>query len=118
MTDPVDDPLEALGRLLAQERACLLAGALDEIGPLMEAKAALISELREALPEDREALRQMHERMVRNQALFDQSLAGIRNAAERFGAMRRMRCSMDVYDSGGRRATIDLPATQKVERRA
>lgn len=118
MTEHASDLLQKLDAILTEERACLLAGTLDEIGPLMETKAALIAALGTARPGDPKALGLLHSRMIRNQALFDQTLAGIRNAAERFTAMRQMRRSMDVYDSGGRRATIDQPVTQQVERRA
>ena len=118
MTDPVPDPFDTLEALLMQERDSLLAGALDDIAPLMEEKIALISQLRRDPPEDAERVRRLHATMVRNQALFDQTLAGLRNAAELVGSMRHLRRSMEIYDATGRRATIDMPPAQQVERRA
>ena len=118
MTDPAPDPFDTLETLLMQERDSLLSGALDNIAPLMAEKTVLISQLRRDLPEDAERVQRLHATMLRNQALFDQTLAGLRNAAERVGNMQQLRRSMEIYDATGRRATIDMPPAQRVERRA
>ncbi|MCR8549498.1 flagellar protein FlgN [Salipiger sp. P9] len=110
--------IAALDSLLDRERAALLEGALDRIGPLTDEKATLIAQLTERPPDDPEAIRPLHLKLRRNQQLFDQALAGIRNVADRLGALRQIRKSMQVYDAQGQRATIGAAGETRLERRA
>lgn len=107
-----------LHALLDRERQALLDGDLRGIGALMEEKAALVEELAGGATEDTEKLAPLHLKFRRNQELFDQALAGIRNVAERLGTLREMRRSMNVYDSSGRRETIESTAEKRLEKRA
>ncbi|WP_254884961.1 flagellar protein FlgN [Salipiger sp. HF18] len=118
MTDMAPATLEALEALLDRERRALLDGALDDIGPIMEEKIALIDRLTESPPDNNDAIRPLHLKLRRNQELFDQTLAGIRNVAERLGVLRQIRKSMDVYDAQGRRETISAEQDSRLERRA
>lgn len=108
---------EQLDLLLQAERAALLAGDFDQIAELLEIKEALTADLSEQNI-SREELAPLHDGMRRNQELFDQALAGIRNVASRLGDLQRIRKSMDTYDALGRRMTIDAPKINKLERRA
>ena len=107
-----------LEALLDRERRALLDGALDDIGPIMEEKIALIDRLTESPPDNSDAISPLHLKLRRNQELFDQTLAGIRNVAERLGVLRQIRKSMDVYDAQGRRETISAEQDSRLERRA
>lgn len=98
--------LTALDALLEEERKALLQGDLDLIGTLLEHKATLISGLEDASPDKADAIRPVQLKLRRNQDLFDQALAGIRNVANRLGDMRQLRRSMDVYDAKGHRSPI------------
>ncbi|MGR3377433.1 flagellar protein FlgN [Salipiger abyssi] len=121
MTDDDHTPdtlVTALDSLLERERNALLDGALDEIGPLMEEKAALVARLAEAPPEEADAMQPLHLKLHRNQQLFDHALDGIRNVAKRLGALREIRDSMEVYDAQGRRASIGGEEKSRMERRA
>lgn len=113
-----DAIFEALDTLLDRERQVLLEGELDAIGPLLEEKAALISELDDATPDEAENIRPLQLKLRRNQQLFDQALAGIRNVASRLGDMRQVRRSMDVYDASGNRASIGGDSSGNFEKRA
>lgn len=108
---------ERLQHLLDAERAALLAGDFDRIAELMEEKQVFVKEL-EDNPIRNEELAPLRDGLRRNQELFDQALAGIRNVAARLGDLNRVRRSMDTYDAQGRRHTIDTRDSKKLERRA
>ncbi|MDO6586260.1 flagellar protein FlgN [Salipiger sp. 1_MG-2023] len=110
--------LTALDALLEEERKALLQGDLDMIGVLLEHKATLISELDDASPDEADAIRPVQLKLRRNQDLFDQALAGIRNVANRLGEMRQVRRSIDVYDAKGHRSSIGGDGTGSFEKRA
>ncbi len=113
-----DVPLpEQLNLLLQAEREALLAGDFDQIAELLEIKEALTEKLGEEGISKRD-LEPLQDGMRRNQELFDQALAGIRNVAARLGDLQRVRRSMDTYDAYGRKMTIDAPQEKKLERRA
>ena len=119
MTSADPDALHArLDSLLARERAALLAGDLHAVGALAEEKEALAEQLETLGPEMRDALRQLGETARRNQALLDGALQGIRLAAGRLSAYRRLRGEMQTYDPQGRKTTIAGILSHKVERRA
>jgi len=108
---------ERLEALIAAEREALLEGDFDRITELMDEKRSLVNGLvaEETKPEQLTPLRNG---LRRNQELFDQALAGLRNVAARLGDLNRARKSMDTYDSFGRKHRIDAPQAKKLERRA
>lgn len=108
---------EQLDLLLKAEREALLVGDFDQIAELLELKEALAAKLNDQDISPQE-LAPLQDGMRRNQELFDQALAGIRNVAARLGDLQRVRKSMDTYDAYGRRMTIDAPREKKLERRA
>lgn len=109
--DELDDVLEA-------ERAALLSGNLDQIGRLLERKEALIEDLSALERVETEALRNLSSKLKRNQDLLDSALEGIRTVAKRLATLRRVRSTLDTYDSNGAKKTIDLNTEGSVEKRA
>ncbi|SNR49925.1 flagellar protein FlgN [Puniceibacterium sediminis] len=112
------DIMAALDALLEEERSALLNGALDRIEDVMERKSALIDALAESGVDDVETVSALQAKLGRNQALFDQALAGIRNVASRLSAMRHLRKTLETYDQHGRKSALLTSAENKLERRA
>ncbi len=119
MTDnPVAPIMTELDALLERERVALLAGELDSLPGLFREKTKLIDRLSGldaaagALPD---ALKQ---KAIRNQALLDGALQGIRQVAGRIAALRRLRQSFETYDETGRRRTIEGDIVRRIEKRA
>lgn len=119
MTAPDPDDLHTrLDSLLARERAALLSGDLHALAALAQEKEALEEELGRLDPGALEALRHLGDTARRNQVLLDGTLQGIRLAAGRLSAYRRLRGTMETYDPQGRKTTIAGILSHKVERRA
>lgn len=115
MTDtPIADQLNTL---LEAEREALLNGDFDRIADLMDEKQRLINGL-EDVPTEPEEIRPLRDGLRRNQELFDQALAGLRNVAARLGDLNRARKSVNTYDSNGRMRSIEAPVKKRLERRA
>lgn len=113
-----EDVIDALDDVLDAEREALLAGDLDEIGRLLERKETLIDQLATLEEADRESLEALNVKVMRNQALLDSALEGIRTVARRLAALRRVRSSLETYDEKGERHTIDVTPDGVVEKRA
>ncbi|WP_299779804.1 flagellar export chaperone FlgN [uncultured Roseobacter sp.] len=119
MTDEhFEDVIDALDDVLEAERAALLIGDLDEIGRLLERKESLIDQLAALEEADRAPLEALNAKVMRNQALLDSALEGIRTVARRLAALRRVRSSLETYDEKGERRTIDVTPDGAVEKRA
>jgi len=110
--------LNQMDHLLDQERAALLAGDLEVIGALMARKEAMIGTLHALGPEAERGIRSLQGKVMRNQALLDGALQGIRTVANRLGTLRRIRRSLDTYDSSGRKSSISDVIDHQLERRA
>ena len=108
---------EQLQDIIEQERAALKLGDFDAVAELFEKKEALASQLEE-FPAQRSMIEPLRDGLRRNQELFDQALAGLRNVANRLGDMNRVRRALNTYDAQGRSQIIDAPATPTMERRA
>lgn len=108
---------EQLKSLIASEREALLTGDFDRLSDLLEEKQQLADALARR-PLDSEDLQPLRDGLRRNQELFDQAMAGVRNVAARLGDLNRVRKATDTYDAQGRRQTIDTPAVNRLERRA
>ncbi len=114
----VDESLEKrLETLISAERDALLAGDFDRISELVDEKQDLVQGL-EASSASTEHLSPLRDGLRRNQELFDQALAGLRNVAARLGDMNRARKSINTYDALGRKQSIDAPQVKRLERRA
>ena len=113
-----DTVIEELDEVLDLEREALLCGDLDQIGRLLERKESLIDQLSNLEQGEREALEDLNSKVLRNQALLDHALEGIRTVARRLAALRRVRSSLDTYDERGERCTIDMTTDGTIEKRA
>lgn len=110
--------IRKLDDLLEIERAALLDGDLEKLGGIVEEKEALIDELNRAEFDDAEPLVPMNEKIMRNQALLEQALSGIRSVAKKLSEMRQARKSFDTYNHLGHRNRIEPDAESSVEKRA
>lgn len=113
MTDAQD--LDRLSSLIDEERQALIDGDFERIADLLEEKEALVTGLQGADPR---VLEPVQSGLRRNQELFDQALAGLRNVANKLGHASRLRKSMTTYDASGQRQSIDAPRINRLEKRA
>lgn len=118
MPDSLDDLIRKLDRLLDEEREILLTGELDRLSDLLAEKEHLIDSLNAADAEPTDDLRRTSEKTLRNQALLQEALAGIRNVARKLGEMRQARRSFDTYDKLGHRMQVASESQSSVEKRA
>ena len=107
-----------LDDLLEAEREALLTGDLEKIGRLLERKEHLIDQLSIVEKFEASALHELTGKMKRNQDLLDSALEGIRVVAGRLAALRRVRSTLDTYDSNGAKRSIHLAKDSSVEKRA
>ena len=116
--DEVQPILDELDDLLDAERAALLAGKLDDVGRLFDRKARLMDALSEAEMNTAIDPGQLRDKIVRNQELLESASQGIRSVARRLAAIRRVRESLETYDSRGRRTSVDVKPGTTLEKRA
>ena len=107
-----------LDELLEREREALLTGNLETIGRLVDHKESLNNDLSVIGAVEASQLAELNEKVKRNQDLLDHALAGIRSVASRLAAMRRVRLSLDTYDSSGSKRSVTLSKDGSVEKRA
>ncbi|MBT26113.1 MAG: flagellar biosynthesis protein FlgN, partial [Rhodobacteraceae bacterium] len=101
--------------LLDEERSLLLQGKLDALPDLLERKRDLV----EGLGEPGEAdLTDLHSKLTRNHALLNSAMEGIQRVSERLATLKRMRLSLETYDSQGHRQSLDTRAVSRMEKRA
>ncbi|MDQ2090548.1 flagellar biosynthesis protein FlgN [Marimonas arenosa] len=110
--------IEALDGLLDRERAALLEGDLDLLVGQLDEKKALIDTLNNHGDAGGESLAALQRKVLRNQALLDSALDGIRSVARRMSALHRIRRSLDTYDEAGRKTTIEGVTAGHMEKRA
>lgn len=110
--------IDALESLLERERSALLEGDLDFLVSQLDEKTALVDALQVREDAGAEEIAGLQVKVLRNQALLDSALEGIRNVASRMSALRRIRRSLDTYDAKGQRMTIESRAEHQVEKRA
>jgi len=110
--------IEALDGLLDREREALLDGDLDQLVVQLEEKEALIKALNGCDDAQGDSLNELQTKVLRNQALLDSALQGIRSVANRMSALHRIRRSLDTYDESGRKTTIESLTERRIEKRA
>lgn len=107
-----------LAALLEAERTSLLRGDLAGISALVAEKEDLVDSLNGMAGVQPRDLEMLHAGLIRNQALLDGALQGLRNVAARLAAFRQVRRAMETYDREGNKKTIAGEVTRQVERRA
>lgn len=110
--------IDSLDDLLDGERSALLEGNLDEIARLHDRKEQLIDALNRLDADESTNLVSLNTKLERNQALLNTALGGIRSVARRLAAIRRVRQSLDTYDSAGRKKSVEMGIDRSVEKRA
>ena len=110
--------MDALDDLLEAERAALLSGDLIKLTEMLPIKEALMNALSEENHANLPALVQLDGKVRRNQLLLDGALEGIRDVTRRMAELRRLRGSLETYDSDGKKRNIDVATDHSVERRA
>ena len=110
--------IETLDELLDDERDALLEGNLDQVSRLVARKETLIERLAQVDRTDRGAILELNVKFERNQALLRSALEGIRSVTRRLAMLRRVRTSLDTYDSRGARRSIEMSPETSVEKRA
>ncbi|RKF13055.1 flagellar protein FlgN [Roseovarius spongiae] len=121
MTDDPNDTqilIDRLDQLLEEERRALLVGDLDGIGALLTAKEALIDALNAAGHAGGAEIGALHGKVIRNQALLDGALQGIRRVAGRMAAFRKIRRTLETYDESGRKTVLQGEIVHEFEKRA
>lgn len=116
--DSDQEIIHRLDLLLETERAALLRGDLQQISTLLATKEALIDDLNRLSDRASGDLAALQVKMLRNQALLDGALRGIRNVAARLVAFRRVRRTLETYDREGHKQTIPGEIERRVEKRA
>ncbi|WP_298859111.1 flagellar biosynthesis protein FlgN [uncultured Sulfitobacter sp.] len=107
-----------LDSVLEQERAFLLEGDLEGLGSLLPVKEKLVELLLMDVSGNREQITPLEGKLQRNQLLLDGALDGIRAVAARLAALRQVRSALDTYDAQGRKQSVEMPSSPKVEKRA
>jgi len=110
--------IHRLDTLLESEREALLQGDLRQIATLVASKEALIDDLNGRADASTGDLAAIQAKVLRNQALLDGALQGIRNVAARLAAFRQVRRAMETYDRAGQKRTIPGVVERRVEKRA
>lgn len=120
MAEPMSET-EAIARLddlLDRERLALIQGDLSVIATILEEKEALLERLPELDGPARGNLASLQGKALRNQALLDSALRGIRSVANRFATLRRIRKSLETYDEFGQKTAFPASENNQVEKRA
>jgi hypothetical protein len=112
-----ESPLQKLEALLTSERKALISGDLEAVETVVEEKRRLVDQidLDHVAPD---ALSPVRESIRRNNVLFDQALAGIRQAVSRLGALHAAAKTLDTYDAHGQRLRLSDDRKHRVEKRA
>ncbi len=119
MSETTDQTLiDSLDQVLEQEQQALLEGDFEEILRLAKAKEALIDTLNATRTHDGARFEGLHRKVLRNQSLLDGTLQGIRQVAARVATLRRLRKTLETYDSEGRKQNIDGEIAHRMEKRA
>ncbi|MGI3164044.1 flagellar biosynthesis protein FlgN [Pseudooceanicola sp. 200-1SW] len=116
--DPHQGLIDELDALLDQERAVLTEGRLEALPALLGAKEALIDRLNALDDMAPDRLHPLRGKAERNQALLDGALRGIRTVANRFSTLRKIRSTLETYDSSGRKSALLQQHDNKLEKRA
>ncbi len=109
---------DELDELLDEERTALITGDLEKVARLLERKENLLDAMSGMTTYDAEYLEAASLKLERNRELLDGALEGIRAVSKRLATLRRIRSTLETYDSSGSKQTIEFPSDSAVEKRA
>lgn len=112
------DLIDTLDDLLDTERQAILDGNLENVADLITHKEALIEQLADIDVIEATHVTAIQTKLSRNHMLLDGALQGIRRAAARLAAVRKVRRSLETYSEDGQKTTIDAQVARQLERRA
>ncbi len=119
MTDrSIDDVVGELDEVLEAEREALLTGDLGAIGRMLDRKEKLVGELSRLDAEEATSLSPTADKLRRNQLLLEQAMDGIQSVATRLVTLRRVKETLDTYDSNGAKKSVKITQSGSVEKRA
>ncbi len=107
-----------LDTLLDQERLALIDGDLEMLGRMLAQKQELIDNINATESLEREQLKEVHDKVTRNQELLNSAMEGIRAVASRMADLRRVRQGLETYDQTGRKTRFETQTQPSVEKRA
>ncbi|MFW8593746.1 flagellar biosynthesis protein FlgN [Cribrihabitans neustonicus] len=110
--------IDELDVILDRERSALMDGNLGQLEELLARKENLITQLNAAHELEPDSLKQVQNKVSRNQQLLDSAMEGIRSVASRMAELRRIRKGLDVYDRSGRKTRYGTRGSTKLEKRA
>lgn len=110
--------LTALDALLEAEREALLQGDLEALADLLPEKEAHIAALNASEQRQLSELKQLDVKVRRNQLLLNGALEGIREVAQRMAELRKVRGSLETYDSTGEKRSFQINRRGALEKRA
>ena len=111
------DITDALEDLIDQERAAILAGALDDVSKIAIEKERIIGRL-EITACDPATLGRLRKKSKRNQQLLTAALRGVRAVMSRLNILRNGPGEMNTYDQSGQRKTLNGGHRGALHRRA
>lgn len=117
-TVPKTGIYESLDALLDRERAALMGGDMKALAQLVSEKEELLKRVALEDGEGRSRIEALQGKAIRNQALLDSALQGIRTVANRFATLRRIRKTLETYDEFGQKSALPAVTDPRVERRA
>lgn len=120
MTKAMDttDPFAELDALLDQEKTALVEGDLHQLADLIDRKEKLLEQFATTDALASKGMEALQGKAIRNQALLDSALQGIRTVANRFATLRKIRKSLETYDEFGHKTSLPALSDNKVEKRA
>ena len=118
ISEETQGTIAALETLLERERSALIAGDFDALVDQFDEKKTLIDRLNGSGEAVDVSLSGLQAKALRNQALLDSALRGIRSVANRMNTLSRIRQTLDTYDESGQRQTIEGQPSRKMEKRA
>jgi hypothetical protein len=96
-------PIDALIRALDAVHTAILAGRIDDLGPLADRISAGSSDLSAA---SESQMRRIHSMAARNAVCLQAAMKGIRAAQRRLAELRAATSGHATYDQNGQRASL------------
>jgi flagellar biosynthesis/type III secretory pathway chaperone len=116
--DAMKDLIDELDSVLDKERDAVLGGDLELLDRLLVNKTRLVEQVnKQARPETAE-LPALRRKLMRNQALLNSAMQGVRNIADRLAELRTVREELRTYDARGKKNRYRTVHGATVEKRA